>query len=49
MGTDFGCRLAGMETMFVSYNIVLRGFLYAAQHVVVKHIVKHNTIIFVVF
>jgi len=49
MGTGFGCRLAGMETMFVSYNIVLRGFLYAAQHVVVKHIVKHNTIIFVVF
>ena len=27
MGTDFGCRLAGMETMFVSYTIVLRGFL----------------------
>ena len=27
MGTGFGCRLAGMETMFVSYTIVLRGFL----------------------
>ena len=34
MGTGFGCRLAGMETMFVSYcsvTIVLSGFLYAAQ------------------
>ena len=28
MGTGFGCRLEGMETMFVSYTIVLRGFLY---------------------
>ena len=27
MGTGFGCRLAGMETMFVSYTIDLRGFL----------------------
>ena len=27
MGTGFGCRLEGMETMFVSYTIVFRGFL----------------------
>ena len=27
-GTGFGCGLAGMETMFVSYTIVLSGFLY---------------------
>ena len=33
-GTGFGCGLAGMETMFVSYysvTVVLSGFLYAAQ------------------
>ena len=45
MGTGFGCRLEGMETMFVSYCSVTIG----PKHVVVKHIVKYNTIIFVVF
>ena len=43
MGTVFGCGLAGMEIMFVSYcsvTTVLSDFLYAAQSIVIYSVLS---------